>query len=288
MVGYFGSYGDRLRIPLNINQLTYNAAGQLVAAVPAAVGLEPDPAGRHARQHHRSGEPRVVALQRALADGEPADDRTGCSSPRRTRCRSPRTRTRSMARQQRPQDSLRHRRQRGAVGLRRRGIASASTPPTSCRSTATGCIDGWQIVGRRAAPVRQPLQRDDQHQHVHRCGQRAAGPGRRPDDHRHARASGSTTASATRGSRRRCGRVQPDVGVRPARVAQWRVPLREPAAQRDPRPDVQQHGSVAHQEHRRSRAAPARSCASRCSTCSIRQPGPAGPHRHRRAARRSA
>ena len=41
MVGYFGSHGDRLRIPININQLD-----QQRAAVPDAVGDEPDRTGR--------------------------------------------------------------------------------------------------------------------------------------------------------------------------------------------------------------------------------------------------
>ena len=49
MVGYFGSYGDRLSVPVNINQFVNGGA-----AVPEAVGDEPDPAERAARQHHRT------------------------------------------------------------------------------------------------------------------------------------------------------------------------------------------------------------------------------------------
>ena len=41
MVGYFGSYGDRLRVPLNINQLQYNAAGQLVRPYPRLSAASP-------------------------------------------------------------------------------------------------------------------------------------------------------------------------------------------------------------------------------------------------------
>jgi hypothetical protein len=41
MVGYFGSYGDRLRIPLNINQLGYNDAGQLVRPYPRLSASSP-------------------------------------------------------------------------------------------------------------------------------------------------------------------------------------------------------------------------------------------------------
>jgi hypothetical protein len=41
MVGYFGSYGDRLRVPLNINQLTYDAAGQLVRPYPRLSASSP-------------------------------------------------------------------------------------------------------------------------------------------------------------------------------------------------------------------------------------------------------
>jgi outer membrane receptor protein involved in Fe transport len=41
MVGYFGSYGDRLRIPLNINQLAYNAAGVLVRPFPRLSAASP-------------------------------------------------------------------------------------------------------------------------------------------------------------------------------------------------------------------------------------------------------
>ncbi|HTM32761.1 MAG TPA: TonB-dependent receptor [Vicinamibacterales bacterium] len=41
MVGYFGSYGDRLRIPVNINQLAYNAAGQLVRPYPRLSASSP-------------------------------------------------------------------------------------------------------------------------------------------------------------------------------------------------------------------------------------------------------
>ena len=41
MVGYFGSYGDRLRVPLNINQLKYNEAGQLVRPYPRLSASSP-------------------------------------------------------------------------------------------------------------------------------------------------------------------------------------------------------------------------------------------------------
>lgn len=41
MVGYFGSYGDRLRVPLNINQLQYNATGQLVRPYPRLAASSP-------------------------------------------------------------------------------------------------------------------------------------------------------------------------------------------------------------------------------------------------------
>ena len=43
MVGYFGSHGDRQRIPINLNQFV--TPGGTDASVRQALGGEPDPAG---------------------------------------------------------------------------------------------------------------------------------------------------------------------------------------------------------------------------------------------------
>ena len=72
MVGYFGSHGDRQRIPINLNQFT--TPGGTVRPYVKAVGLEPDPPGRDARQHHGTNEPRLVRLQGPVGDREPPDD----------------------------------------------------------------------------------------------------------------------------------------------------------------------------------------------------------------------
>ena len=66
MVGYFGSHGDRLRIPININQFVNRRHR---ASVPEAVGDEPDLARRDARQHHRGR--RASAGRTTRASGSP-------------------------------------------------------------------------------------------------------------------------------------------------------------------------------------------------------------------------
>ena len=69
MVGYFGSHGDRLRVPVNINQFILGTATRPFPALSTSSPILPGAA----RQHHRSRERRLVQLQGPLADGEPAD-----------------------------------------------------------------------------------------------------------------------------------------------------------------------------------------------------------------------
>ena len=136
MVGYFGSHGDRLRIPININQFVNG-----VRPYPDAVGDEPDLAGRGARQHHRGAEPRLVALQGPVDHGEPPDDARPAAQRARTRCRSRPTPTRTTAPARTPTDRCRTATTSPTARGRRTstcGTVSASTGPTSCRSTATG------------------------------------------------------------------------------------------------------------------------------------------------------
>ena len=92
MVGYFGSHGDRLRIPVNINQFVNG-----VRPFPTLSATSPISARCGARQHHRGPERRLVATTRGCGSRRTAGCRAGCSCARRTRCRSRPTRTRTTA-----------------------------------------------------------------------------------------------------------------------------------------------------------------------------------------------
>ena len=136
MVGYFGSYGDRLRIPVNINQFVNG-----VRPYPDAVGDEPDLAGRHARQHHRGAERRLVALQGAVDHREPPDVE-GPAAQRVVHAVEV-DRHQLVTTPPAPTPTVRSRTATTSPTAKGRrtstcGIASASTAPTSCRSTATG------------------------------------------------------------------------------------------------------------------------------------------------------
>ena len=242
MVGYFGSKGDRLRISRNLNQFVNG-----VRPYPTLSRDEPDPARRRARQHHRDRQPRLVALQGPVADGQPAavqgaavqrvvhavevDRHELAQHARRSSCRT--ATTSPTARDRRTTTS---------------GTASSSTRSTSCRSRATALEEGWQLGVVTQAQTGNPINivtgintftGVDQHA--------AAGSGRRSGDHRHRRRSGSTT--------RVCDpRIAParvvhvELGVRAAGVGGRRVPLRQPRPQRGHRARLQQHRLLAHQE----------------------------------------
>ena len=135
MVGYFGSHGDRLRIPINLNQFT--TPGGTVRPYPRLSATSPILPGRDARQHHRGDEPRLVGLQGTLDHGEPPAVARAAAAGlvhavevdrhqlvRRDR----RKQQRLAAGQHQP------RRQRGPVGLRRPPPLLAQRAATSCRS----------------------------------------------------------------------------------------------------------------------------------------------------------
>ncbi len=66
MVGYFGSHGDRQRIPINLNQFT--TPGGTTRPYPKLSATSPDSSRCGAWQHHGSDQPRLVQLQRAVGD----------------------------------------------------------------------------------------------------------------------------------------------------------------------------------------------------------------------------
>ena len=135
MIGYFGSYGDRLRIPVNINQFVNG-----VRPYPRLSTTSPISPGATLGNITEVQSAGLVALQGALDHGEPPDVEGPAGRARRTRCRSPPTPTRTTP----PAPTATGRCRTAttwptAKGRRTstRGIASASTARTSCRSTAT-------------------------------------------------------------------------------------------------------------------------------------------------------
>ena len=123
MVGYFGSYGDRLRIPVNINQFVNG-----VRPFPTLSATSPISPGAALGNITEVAEHGLVALQGPVDHGESADVE-GAAVELVVHVvevdRHELLRRHGSQRQRLASEQLRPRRQRRAVGLRRRGIASA-------------------------------------------------------------------------------------------------------------------------------------------------------------------
>ena len=167
------------------------------------------------------------------------------------------------------------------------GIASASTAPTSCRSTATGSKEGWQVTGVLQLQSGNPLNV------VTNINTFTGIATLRPDLVGDPAIVGSATqwfANSVCDPRIAAGgrRVHLELGVRAAGLGGRRGPLRQPAAQRDHRTGLQRHRPVAHQERQAGRAGPRAAARRGVQPVQPGEPRTAGPHRARSAARRSA
>ena len=149
MVGYFGSHGDRLRIPINLNQFMPGGPCGRTRRVSAD---EPDRAGRDARQHHRAVstgwsdyKALWVTVNRRLSKGLQLSGSYTLSKSTDTNSDDGTT---VRAGQLEPRRQLRARRTSTSV------IASRSTRRTICRSRATASrTDGRSSSSSKRRPA---------------------------------------------------------------------------------------------------------------------------------------
>ena len=159
MVGYFGSHGDRLRIPININQFVPSGR----ASVPEAVGDEPD--SRRARRSATSPNRRASAGRNYKGLWLTANRRmtTGCSFGSYTLSKSTDTNSYDghadvAAEQLRPRRQRRRRRtSTSGTASRVNAHLRAAVP----RQPAEGRLAGRR---RRAGADREPVQHRHEHQ----------------------------------------------------------------------------------------------------------------------------
>ena len=226
MVGYFGSHGDRLRIPRNINQFVNG-----VRPYPDAVGDEPDPARRALGNITETdslgwsdykglwltANQRLIegpAVQRVVHAVEV--HRHQLAQHRRVNVVQD---SNNLADSEGPSDfDVRHR----------------FVDQRDLRAAVQGQPAQGRLAGRRrhAGADRQPGQHRHQHQHVHRREQHAAaGSRRRSGDHRLGDAV--VRQQRLRSAHRHRGRVvHVELGVRAAGLGERRVPLRQPGPER--------------------------------------------------------
>ena len=276
MVGYFGSYGDRLRIPVNINQFVNGV--RPYPTLSATSPISPGAALGNITEVQSAGWSHYKGLwitaNRRMSKG---------LQVRSSYTLSKSTDTNSYdgtgAQHQRvAAEQLRPGRQRRAVGLRR---AASLQPERHLRAAVPRQLAERRLAGRRraATAVRQPGQHHHQHQHVHRRDVAPARSGWRSVGRRRRQPVVQRVGVRSAHRRARGRLLQLELGVCAAGVAERRVSLRQPAAQCSRRARVQRHGPLAHQERDAerdgARAVPRRGL----QPVQRRELRPAGPHR---------
>ena len=197
MAGYFGSYGDRLRIPVNINQFVNGVRPYptLSATSPISPGAalgnitEVQSAGwSHYKglwitANRRMSQGLQLSSSYTLSKSTDTNSYDGTGANANGSLQN----SYDLADSEGPSDfDVRHRFSlNGTYELPFHG---------------NWLMDGWQVGGVLQLQSGQPGEHDHQHQHLHRRDVAAAGSGRRSVDHRRRRRSGSTAPSAIRAS----------------------------------------------------------------------------------------